>query len=68
MRSAIVCASPSAVKRSVVITASCCIDESTPNAAASTTDSSVIAIIISMSVKPASEPDRAPTRGAGAIN
>ena len=50
MRSAMVCASPSAVKRSVVSITPRCMRDTTPNAAASTTDSSIIAIIVSMSV------------------
>jgi hypothetical protein len=62
MRSAMVWAWPSAVKRFVVKTVSDCMDDKTPSAAASTTDSIIVAMIISMSVKPDSEPDRTRAR------
>jgi len=50
MRSAIVWASPSAVKRFWVVTSWFCITITAPKHAATTTDNSDVAIIISMSV------------------
>ncbi len=52
MRSAIVWPSPEAVKRSVVFTAWFCITATAPNAAATTTPSSAVAIDSSTTVWP----------------
>ncbi len=59
MRSAMVCPSPCAVNRSVVAIAWFDMTFTTPNAAAVTSESNAVAIIISMSVYPRSSRRRA---------